>query len=101
MNYILLQKQESIFIFKKSLNQYPNVKAQTSDEIQPKENYEKRNVVLDDLLLSKQESNIDLFFFTWERHNNVDFHYKYQNYFHLPKKLFVIILIKIFYLNKL
>ena len=33
MNYILLQKQQPIFFITKSLNQYPNIKAQTSDEI--------------------------------------------------------------------
>ena len=39
MNYILLQKQELIYIITKSLNHYPNIKTQTSDEIQPLENY--------------------------------------------------------------
>ena len=39
MNHILLQKQEPIFIITKSINQYPNINAQTSDEIQPSENY--------------------------------------------------------------
>ena len=34
-NHILHQKQEPIFIITKSLNQYPKIKAQTSDEIQP------------------------------------------------------------------
>ena len=62
MNHILLKKQEPIFIITKSLNQYPNIKAQTSDEIQSLENYENSTVVFDDMLLSKQESNIDLFF---------------------------------------
>ena len=33
------------------------------DEIQQSENYENSTVVFDDMLLSKQESNIDLFFF--------------------------------------
>ena len=46
MNHILLQKQEPIFISKKSLNQYPKIKAQTSDEIQPLEHYENSTVVL-------------------------------------------------------
>ena len=39
MNHILLQKQELIFIITKSLNQYPNINAQTSDEIQPLEKH--------------------------------------------------------------
>ena len=84
MNHILSQKQEPIFIITKSLNQYPNIKAQTSDEIQPLKNYENSTVVFDDLLLSKQESNIDLFF-TRGRHNNIDIYYISQSYSHLPK----------------
>ena len=39
MNHILLQKQEPLFIITKSLNQNPNSKSQTPDEIQPLENY--------------------------------------------------------------
>ena len=84
MTYILHQKQEPIFIITKSLNQYPNIKAQTSDEIQPLNEYEKSVVVFDDMLLSKQESNIDLFF-TRGRHNNIDIYYISQSYFHLSK----------------
>ena len=34
-NHSLLEKQGPIFIITKLLNQYPNVKAQTSDENQP------------------------------------------------------------------
>ena len=90
MNHILHQKQEPIFIITKSLNQYPKIKAQTSDEIQPLNEYENSVVVFDDMLLSKQESNIDLFF-TRGRHNNIDIYYISQSYFHLPKILFVII----------
>ena len=40
MNDILHQRQELIFIITKSLNQWPNNKAQTLEEIQPLENYE-------------------------------------------------------------
>ena len=36
------------------------------------------------MLLSKQESNIDLFF-TRGRHSNIDIYYISQSYFHLPK----------------
>ena len=64
MNHILFQKQEPILIITKSSNQYPNIKAQTSDEIEPLEHYENSTVVFDDMLLSKQESNIDLFFYS-------------------------------------
>ena len=84
MNRILHQKQEPIFIITKSLNQYPNIKAQTSDGIEPLNEYENSVVVSDDMLLSKQESNIDLFF-TRGRHNNIDISYISQSYFHLPK----------------
>ena len=84
INHILHQKQEPIFIITKSLNQYPKIKAQTSDEIQPLEHYENSTVVFDDMLLSKQESNIDLFF-TRGRHNNIDIYYIPQSHFHLPK----------------
>ena len=45
MNHVLHQKQEPIFKMSKSLNQYPNITAQTSDEIQPLEHYENSTVV--------------------------------------------------------
>ena len=73
-----------IFLITKSLNQYPDIKAQTSDENEPLENYENSTAVFDDMLLSKQESNIDLFF-TRGRHNNIDIYYLSQIYFHLAK----------------
>ena len=84
MNSILYQKQEPIFIIRKSLNQYPNINGQTSDEIQPLENYENSTGVFDDMLLSKQGSNIDLFS-TRGRHRNFDIYYISQFYFNLPK----------------
>ena len=61
-NYILLPKQEPILGMTKSLNHYSNLKAQTSDENQPLENFENSVVVFEHMLLSKQEVNIDLFF---------------------------------------
>ena len=70
MNYILLQKQKPIFLITKSLNQNPNIKTQTSDEIQPLENYVNSFVVFDDMLLSNQASN-NYLFFTRGRHNNI------------------------------
>ena len=84
MNYILLREQESVFTITKSLNQYPNIIAQTSEELQPLENYENSTVVFGDILLSKQESNNDLFF-TRGWHNNIDIHYISQRYFDPPK----------------
>ena len=80
----LHQRQEPNFINAKSLNQYPKIKAQTSDEIQPLELHENSTLVSDDMLHSKQESNIDLFF-TRGRHKNIDIYYISQSYFHLPK----------------
>ena len=86
MNNLLLQKQEPNFLIAKSLNYYLKIKeAQTSDEIQPLEIYEKSTVVFDDMLLSKQESNIDLFFTRGPR-NKIDKNYISQSYFYLPKK---------------
>ena len=39
INYILIEKLERTYTITKSLNHYPNIKAQTLDEIQPSENY--------------------------------------------------------------
>ena len=84
MNYFLFQKQEPIFIITKSQIQYPKIKARTSDEIEPLGNYENSTVVFDDMLLSKQKSNVDMSF-TRGRHNIIDIYYISQSYFHLPK----------------
>ena len=48
MNNVLLRKQEPIYIFTKALNQNFSIKAQTSDEMQPLENYENSTVAFDD-----------------------------------------------------
>ena len=61
-NHILFGNQEPIFRITKSLNQYPNIRAQTSDDNQPLNEYKNSFVVFDDMLLSEHESNIDLFF---------------------------------------
>ena len=84
MNYILLQKQEPIYIITKSLNQYPNIKSQTSDEIQPLENYENSIAVSDHMLLSKQATKLICCFFKKGRHNIIDIYYISQSYFRLP-----------------
>ena len=84
MNHILHQKHEPTFIITKSINQCPNIKAQISDEIEPLENYEASTVVFEEMLLSKQKGNIDLFF-TRGRHQNIDIYYIAQRYFHLTK----------------
>ena len=44
----------------------------------------KTALFFDDMLLSKQESNIDLFF-TPGRHSKIDIYYITQSYFHIPK----------------
>ena len=68
----------------KSLNQYPSIKSRTSDETQPIKIYENSTVVFDDMLLSKQASNIDMFL-TRGRHNIIDVYCISQSYLHLPK----------------
>ena len=85
MNHIMLGKQDPIFIITKSLNQYPNIKAQISDETQPSNEFENSIVVFDDILLSKQECNIILFF-TRGRHSGIDKYYISQSNFQLPEK---------------
>ena len=89
MNYIVLQKQQPIFIIAKSLSQYPNMKVQKSDEIQPLKKYEKSIVPFDDMLLSKQGSSIDLISIRG-RHENIDIYYL-SKFFSPAKKKFVII----------
>ena len=42
MNHILFQKQEPIFILTKNLNQYLEIKAQTSDKIHLLQIYKKK-----------------------------------------------------------
>ena len=51
MKVMLLQKQESTSLITKLLNQFPNIKAQTKDEFQPIEIFEKNSVVFDATLL--------------------------------------------------
>ena len=51
VNHILLRKQDPIFLNAQSLNQYPKLKAQTSDEIQPLNEYENSTVAFDVMLL--------------------------------------------------
>ena len=97
MNCTLLQKQDPLFISTKSINHYPNIKAQTSDEIQPSEKHENNNVVSDDMLLSKQENNIDI----ESKHNNIDIYYNSQSCFYLPKNTIHYNSNKTFYVNKL
>ena len=90
MNHFLHRKKGPILKITKSLNQYPNIKAQTSEEIQSLNEYENRTVVFDDMLLSKQESNIELFF-TRGRQRNINFYSKSQSYFHLSENTILFI----------
>ena len=55
MNHILYQKQEPIFIITKSFNQYPNVKAQTSDKNESLEIYDNSTVVFDDVTIKTRK----------------------------------------------
>ena len=71
----------------RSINQYLKIKAQRSGEIQPLEFLGNVTVVFDDMLLSKQSSNIGLYF-TRVRHKFPDISYKSQSFFHLPKNAF-------------
>ena len=84
MNRVLYQKQQPVFIITKSLYQYQNIKAETSDEVQPLENYANSTVAFDDMLLSKQEGIFDLVF-TRGRDTNIDFYYISQSSSYLPK----------------
>ena len=98
MKSFLLQKQESMFLITKSLNEYPIIKAEISHEIQPLENYENNTLVFDDTLLSEQACNFDLSC-TRGCHSNIDIYNISQIYFHLSKKQFVKILLNLFYSN--
>ena len=84
MKYSQLQGKKPIVIVTPSLNPYPHIKAQTSEEIQPLENYENSTVVFD-MLPSKKESNFD-FFLTRGRHSKIDIYFITHSCFHLPKK---------------
>ena len=75
-----------MFTITKSLKQYPNIKAQTSDEIEPIKNYE-NSTVFDGMLLSKQESNIDPFFTTGP-HITLDVYYIPQSFSHLRNEYY-------------
>ena len=80
-----------IHIITKTLNQYSNIKAQTSDENQTLENYEYSTVVFDDMLLSKQIRKVDLFF-AKERHSNNEMNFISHSYFHLPKSFEIVLI---------
>ena len=84
MTHILLQKQEPVFMITNSISQYPNIKDQTSDEIQSIETYEHSAFVFDAMLIAKQARNNDLFP-TKGRPIIFDIYYISQSYFQLPK----------------
>ena len=90
MNHILHHKEKQVFIITKSLHQNPNIKAQASDENSTNREGWKQffHVFSDNMLLSKQGSNIDLFF-TRVSLKNIDIYYISQSYFHLPKNTFL------------
>ena len=72
-----------IHIITRSPNQYPNYK--TSNEIKPINKYKGSVVIFDDMLGSKNSSQIDEFF-TRGRHEDLDVSYSSQSYFGLPRQ---------------
>ena len=75
--------QRPIHIITRSPNQYPNYK--TSNEIKAINKYKGSVVIFDDMLGSKNSSQIDDFF-TRGRHEDIDVYYISQSYFCLPRQ---------------
>ena len=75
--------QRPIHIITRSPNQYPNYK--TSNEIKPINKYKGSVVIFDDMLGSKNSSQIDEFF-TRGRHEDLDVYYISQSYFAIPRQ---------------
>ena len=91
MIYILLKKEEPIYTITKSLNQCPNIHAQTSsDEIQQLENYENSTVALTVCIYENNQAILIWVFFKRWSHNDIDICYISQSYFTCQKKQFVI-----------
>ena len=101
MIYNFLEKQEPNFILTKSLTKYPNIKAQTSNEIQQMENFENSNVVFDDMSLSKNKQAISTCFLQEGDTVKLIFTIYLEALFISLKILFVRILIQLICLNKL
>ena len=100
LNHILHQNQEPIFIITKSLNQYLNIKAQTSDEYQPKK--VKETVLLFLMMRCYRNKKAKLISFSQADVTVILIFTKYlKGIFISQKILFVIFLIYVFYLNKL
>ena len=75
--------QRPIHIITRSPNQYLTYK--TSNEIKPIHKYKGSIVIFDDMLGSKNSSQIDEFF-TRGRHEDLDVYYISQSYFALPRQ---------------
>ena len=75
--------QRPIHIITRSPNQYPNYK--TNNDIKPRNKYKGSVVIFDDMLGSKNSSQIDEFF-TRGRHEDIDVYYISQSYFALPRQ---------------
>ena len=75
--------QRPIHILTRSTNQYPNYK--TSNEIKPINKYKGSFVIFDDMLGSKNSSQLDEFF-TRCKHEDLDVFYISQSYFALPRQ---------------
>ena len=78
-----IDNQRPIHIITRSPDQYPNYK--TSNEIKPINKYKGSVVIFDDMLGSKNSSQIDEFF-TRGRHEDIDVYYISQSYFGLPRQ---------------
>ena len=78
-----IDKKRPIHIITRSPNQYPNYK--TSNEIKPINKYKGSVVIFDDMLGSRNCSQIDEFF-TRGRHEDLDVYYISQSYFALPRQ---------------
>ena len=78
-----IDNQRPIHIKTRSPNQYPNYK--TNNEIKPINKYKGSVVIFDDMLGSKNSSQIDEFF-TRVRHEDIDVYYISQIYFGLPRR---------------
>ena len=85
-----------IHIITRSPNQYPNYK--TSDDNKPINKCKASLVIFDDMLGSRNSSQIDEFF-TRERHEILTVFYISQSYFGLARQKIEITVIEKFFLN--
>ena len=97
MNNISSQKQGEVHIITRSRNQNPLKIKNTSDAIQPLDEYENSTVVIDKMLLSKQESNIGLFFTRWQ-HNIIDIFTIFLKVLFIYQKVLFVLFLKNYFI---